>query len=691
MSRGRTTVDGRNGFPAARLRDGWIPALALLALVIAAYQGVRGAGFIWDDEMHVTQNPVIVGPLGLKEIWTSPAARYFPLTLTTFWAEHALWGLDPRGYHAVNVLLHGVCAVLLWRVLRRLAVPGAWLGAALWALHPVQAETVAWVTELKNTQSGVFFLLAALVFLKSLDAGTGERPGPSWSYALTLVFGAMAMASKSSTVILPIVLGLGAWWREGRWRWRVALSLAPLLVMAALSGALSLWTQHLEGANEGAWSRSWGERIAVSGHVIWFYLGKLVWPHPLIFIYPRWTVAAGQAAAYGPIAAAVGLGIALWWGRLGWAKPFFFAYAFFVAALLPVLGLLDQFFWRYSFVGDHFQYLASMGPLALAAAGIATGLAASPRALRGLGWAGCGAVLLILGVLTARQCPKFRSSEALWRDTLDRNPSAWMAHNNLGAELLRRGRIAEAVDQLRASAELEPTNASAQSNLGDALFQMGRFDEAIARDREALRLDPRNVVTQANLGAALLQAGRLQDAEAVLRKALLADPDYAAARMSLGTVYLQGGREADAIRELTRALASDARNESALTNLGVALARTGRLEEARDAFERALTVNPRFFSAQANLGNAWMQLGRTREAIEAYEKAAQLDPGSAAVHWAIATACLKARRYDQAIAHCLQALALNPRYPEAEATLAEARAEKQRAESIFYDPPQRSP
>ncbi len=214
--------------PAGAERD-WIWALVLLAAVFLAYTPVWRAGFIWDDDMHVTANPVIVGPLGLKEIWTTNHARICPLALTTFWFEHALWGLAPLPYHLVNVLVHGLGAVVLWRVLRQLQIPGAWFGAALWALHPVQVETVAWITELKNTQSCLFYLLSILFFVKWLRAG---KTGGNWPYALTLLFAAMAMASKSSTVILPLVLCLCAWWVEGRWQWRRLIAIAPIFLMS---------------------------------------------------------------------------------------------------------------------------------------------------------------------------------------------------------------------------------------------------------------------------------------------------------------------------------------------------------------------------------------------------------------------------------------------------------------------------
>ncbi len=197
--------------------------LVLVLAVILAYLPVLHAGFIWDDDVILTANPSIVGPLGLKEIWTTAAnsSDVAPLTRSTFWLEHKWWGLAPQPYHGVNVLLHGLCAILLWRVLLSLRVRGAWFGAALWALHPVGVESVAWVAEMKNTESGLFFLLAILFFVKWVRARSSDEGfGLDRYYALTLVFSALALLCKASTVILPLVFCLCAWWMEGRWRWR---------------------------------------------------------------------------------------------------------------------------------------------------------------------------------------------------------------------------------------------------------------------------------------------------------------------------------------------------------------------------------------------------------------------------------------------------------------------------------------
>jgi len=348
----------------------WPWALLLLLAVVFAYQPVWHAGFIWDDDAHVTANPCIIGPLGLKEIWTTSAAWYYPLTSTTFWFEHALWGLHPLPYHLINVLLQGACAVALWQVLRSLQIPGAWLGAALWALHPVQVESVAWITELKNTQSGLFYLLAIFFFVQGLKTRATSTKFDQYD-ALTFLCAFLAVASKSSTVILPLVLGLCAWWMEGRVNWRSLVRIGPILLLSIIASAATLWTVKLNALNDHSQvARSLLERLLISGDVFWFYLGKLLWPSPLIFIYPRWEIHAGQGTSYLPVLAMIVLFVVLWRYRNTWARSWFFAMAYFVIALLPVLGLVDQYFWRYSFVGDHFQYLASMGPLALIGVGL---------------------------------------------------------------------------------------------------------------------------------------------------------------------------------------------------------------------------------------------------------------------------------------------------------------------------------
>src|ERR1700674_3020062 len=486
----------------------WLWALLLIALVFAAYARVFNAGFIWDDESHLTQNPCIVGPLGLKDIWTSTRAVYYPLVLTTFWILHKVVGLSPSPYHILNVLMHAGSAVLLWRVLQQLNVGGAWLGAALWALHPVMVQSVAWVTELKNTQSCLFYLLAIFCFLKMDAEGQGSRVR-WWRLAGALLFFIMAIASKPSTVMLPVVLALCVWWRHGRTQWRDVVVLVPFMLVSALASAWTILEQKFHaGASGPEWAQTWPERLIIAGRAIWFYVGKLIWPHPLIFIYPRWELNSSQLTAYFPLLLALAGLVGLWLVRGKWTRPIAFAAAYFVISLFPVLGFFSVYFFRYSFVSDHFQYLASMGPLALAGAGITEGIAV-------IGWkqflqpVACGILLLLLGALTWRQSVIYTDLVTLYQDTLRKNPACWMAHNNLGTEFLRKGQTDKAMIHFQKSLEIKPDHVEAIANLGNVFLRQGRVDEAIVQYNKALEIAPDYASVHTNLGTALLDKGEV--------------------------------------------------------------------------------------------------------------------------------------------------------------------------------------
>jgi tetratricopeptide (TPR) repeat protein len=531
-------------------RHDWFSGLILILFVILTYTPVWQAGFVWDDDRVLTVNHCTVGPLGLKEIWTTSAADICPLTLTTFWVEHALWGLGPLPYHLVNVLLHGASAVLLWRVLRGLRVQGAWLGAALWALHPVAVESVAWITEMKNTESSLFFLLSILFFVRWLRAKElDRRTGVGWNYALTLLFAALAMASKSSTVILPVVLCLCAWWMERRWYWRNLARVAPIFLMSIAASALSIWTQGLQLATvtDPQWVRTWPERLATAGDALWFYLGKLLWPHPLITIYPRWRIDATQWVSYLPLLAVIVILSIFWLKRELWSRAWFFAFAYFMAALLPALGLIDNYIFRFSLVFDHFQYLASIGPLALVGTGLArySDLIIPKKPLLQLTL--CAGLLLILGMASWQRAGVYESQETLWTDTLAKNPNSWLSHNNLGLAFLRKEQRDEAFMHFQKSLEINPNYVEARSNLGLTLFQKGQLDEAVAQYQKALEIDPNSLVTHANLGNALFKKRQLHEAIAQYQKASQLDPNSFAIRYNLGVALFQNGQLDEAI------------------------------------------------------------------------------------------------------------------------------------------------
>ena len=632
--------------PPATHRD-WLWGLILVLAVVLAYQPVWLAGFIWDDDAVVTANPCIIGPLGIKEIWTTRLADICPFTLTTFWLEYALWGLSPLPYHLANVLMHGADAIVLWRLLSSLRIPGAWLGAALWALHPVQVESVAWITEMKNTESALFFLLTILFFMKALEVEeVNTFRKRNWNYGLTLVFAALAMASKSSTAILPVVLSLCAWWKEGRWNGQSQAKVAPILLLAIGVGIVSAWIQkqQLGTVADPQMVRTWLECLATAGYVVWFCLAKLIWPYPLMMVYPRWEIDANQWTSYLPLLAVLSVLFILWIKRKTPSRSYFFAFAYFVAALLPVLGLVNLSYFQHSFVADHFQYLASMGPLALAGAEMVR-LANFLIPSRWLQTRLCAILLLTLGVWSWQRAWVYQNEGTLWTDTLAKNPNCWVGHNNLGIWFFQKGELDDAIAQYQISLKIHPHDPEVYNDLGRAFAQIGDWDEAIAEYTKALELNRDFAEAHGNLGVALYEKGETDKAIDEYRKALLLAPGNAVAH----------------------------------NNLGNALAQTGPPDEAIAEYHAALTINPDYAVAHNNLGNVLFQMGRTDEALIEYQKALEIAPAYAQAHNNLGNALLKLGRIDEAIVQFQYVVRLNPDDATAQQNLAKAQAAARQA------------
>ncbi len=577
------------------MKDPWRSPIAgaalIVVLTIVTYLPALHCGFIWDDDDHLTNNSATVSVDGLIQIWSSPrVSRYYPLTLTSFWVQRHLWGLNPLPYHAVNIALQAVNALLVWVLLRRLLVPGAWLAAALWAVHPVNAESVAWVTELKNTQSGLFFLLALLAFLRFEEGMRGR------DYALALVCGAAAMLSKPSTVVLPAVALLCVWWRRGRWTGRDLLRAAPLAAFGLGMSLLTILEQrwHVTGEGVSEWTLSNAQRSMLAGRAVWFYAGKLVWPWKVCFIYPRWELPVHSVAAWLPLAGLL-LGAGMLWRfrRAAWARAATFGLGYFLVALLPVLGLFDIYFFRYSFVADHFQYLAGIGLIALIVGVGVTMCRRIDEPGRRIAIAASVALLVVLASITWRQVHVYRNLETLWRDTLAKNPGCWLAHQNLGTVLLRAGKTKEAIGQYEQALRFKPDPTTEQDyNLGSALLETGRINDAIRHFQRTLQLNPNHAEAHNNLGDALLQAGQVEGAIGHLQEALRLQPNIAEAHYNLGNAFL----------------------------------RVGRLDDATAQYEQALQIRPDYPEAHYNLGLARERAGKPAEAIQHYEQALQLKP-----------------------------------------------------------------
>jgi Tfp pilus assembly protein PilF len=602
------------------LSGDWLLGLALAAAIALTYVPIWWAGYIWDDDAMVTTNTNLLSWHGLTLIWTTSAADICPLTLTTLWFEHALWGLTPLPYHLVNVLMQIGAAVVLWRVLRELRLPGAWLGAALWALHPVQVESVAWIAEAKNTESGLFFLLSIFFFLRD------EKAGSYRNEILTVLFAALAMASKSSTVVLPVVLILCAWWKDGRWNRQLLRRTAPIFVLSIIAGLVSISTQKAMGSDEPRWLLSFPQKLVLAGDAFWFYLGKLLWPHPLVMVYPRWHLDAARWTSYLPLLAAAVAFSCLWLKRRTWGRPYFFAFAFFLIAVAPVLGLVNMTFFANSFVADHFQYLASMGPLVLAGVGISRcpellgfGKPWLPPVLGGL-------VLATFATISWQREWAYQDAETVCRDTVAQNPLSWSSYNNLGNALLAKGESDEAIAAYDQALQINPQFANPLNNIGNIYFQQGNMDAAKAKFLAALAAEPDDPGANYNLGNVFLREGKLDTAIYQFQKALKHDSKFVVAYENLGDALFEKGDLDGAAVQFRNSLEINEASGVAHNNLGNVYLKKRQYDQAIEQFHAALKINSAYLSAHRNLGLALADTGHYDEAIAQFQECLRIQP-----------------------------------------------------------------
>lgn len=637
-----TTTDTAGGDWLTR-HAAWGYAL-IFAATLLVYLPTLTAGFIWDDAGHVTR-PELRSLAGLMRIWFEPGAtqQYYPLLHSAFWFEHLLWGDSALGYHLINVLLHATSACLFATLLRRLAVPGAWFAAFLFALHPVAVESVAWITEQKNTLSLVLYLSAALAYLR-FDR---ERRTPLYALATGLFLA--ALLSKSVTATLPAALLVVFWWQRGSLSWRRdALPLLPWFALAALAGAVTATFEHtLIGAQGEDFALGAAQRVLLAGRAVWFYFGKLLWPADLIFIYPRWTIDALEAWQWlFPLAALAAVGAA-WWFLTHTRAPLAAA-LLFGGSLFPALGFFNVYPFLFSFVADHFQYLASLAIFALAAAGLtkfAAHFLAPARIASG------AALLITLGTLTWNQGGSYHDLLTLYESTLAKNPACWMAHNNLGSVLVEAGRGDEAIAHFEEALKLRPIYPEAENNLGDALTRLSRPTEAIPHLERALRLRPAYAEAHNNLGNALMAANRAPEGLAAFAASLRVNPAYGTAHRNLGLALASSGRTAEALPHFAEAVKLEPDNAEAQIDWAIALTIANRFAEAVPHFEASLRLRPDDASAHFSYGRALAGAGRTAEAIKQFETALELNPDFADAHLQLALVLRQVGRTQEAEQH----------------------------------------
>ena len=628
--------------------------LIIFALVFVAYRPILPGTFLMDDRRLIQEdNPIVTGQLGPGSIWFRAEWAF---STFVFWLQWLAWGARPGWYHAVNMALHAASAVLLWRLLARLKIPGAWLAGAIFAVHPVAVASVARIAEMKNTLSLPFFLLAALFYVRYEDAscpakgvgqnsscqdfderrnpslrlsprergerGRGRAPAALW-YGLSLGAFVLALLSKTSTVMLPFVLLGVAAFRRGRIRGRDLIYTGPFFGLALAFGLMSAWFQkHVYLVGVTLAPESFGERLAIAGRAFWFYLGKVLLPVDLNLVYPRWKVDASSLLSFLPVFLIGAAFLLCWRFRRAWGRPVLLGLGTFAVTLLPALGFFDsQFLTRWQ-VSDHLQYLPMIAPVALAAAALAVLLRA------GVFRAAAAMLVLALTILTFARAQCFAAPERLFRDTLAKNPEAWAARNDLGVILAAATNLPAAIEQFTASIQSNPDNPDAHANLAQALALQGKFEQAEAEFGKALALKPLDAQVYRNFAATLGQLGKPGEAARQLQTALSLKPDLPT-RLELAQLFFQQGDLGQAETQYRLALRLDPDCLEALNNLGwlLATASDDHLRDGPEAVhlaERARRLPPLpGLCVAGTLAAAYAEAGRFPDAVATAEKAVQ--------------------------------------------------------------------
>ena len=609
-------------------------ALGILALGLLVGVGYLPAalwgGFVWDDRVFTESAPVRAAS-GLWWIWFSPSdieseGHYWPLTYTTFWIEHKLWGYDPTGYHVVNVVLHFANALLLWRLLARLTVPGAWAIAAVFAVHPLHVESVAWVIERKDVLSGAFYLAAFLTYVRFAasrgDPHRAQMKGAMarWRhYFFALALFALGMLCKSIVVTLPVALSICHWWQRGRITGADMLRLAPFFAVG-----LGIATADMSYYEEDiAVDYSPLERVLIAARALWFYAGKLLCPVGLAVIYPHWEIGVADPMAWGYVVTGFAVGAALYGFRHRIGRGPLAGALFFAVTLSPVLGFIDYGYMQFSFVADRYQYLAGIGVLAVIVGSAVHRAGRLPGAWQ-------KAILIIalgiLGTLTWRQAGIYRDEVTFFNHIISHNPTARNAHLNLGKALFEAGRREDGLAAIQIAVAQRPNSFKAHYSAGLMLMHLSRLDEAEQHLRRAVELNPNHRDAHYSAGMVLSGLDRIDEAERHYLRAVELDPSHFQALTNLGAMLISNGRFADAERHLRRALGINPHDSKALHNLALARLRQKHYAEALALYRRVVERMPRNARAFADMGIALYYLGRVEEALKNLDHALSLDP-----------------------------------------------------------------
>jgi tetratricopeptide (TPR) repeat protein len=639
-----------------------------LVLVVTGFciylPSIRGS-WLWDDEEYILRNDLVHSANGFSRVWITLnplgsdwGGNYYPLSTLVTWLEWHLWGDQTLGYHLVSVALHVASALLLWRLFSRLGLAFAWVGAMLFLVHPLAVESVAWMSELKNTLSLPLFLLAALSWLDYGEKGTME------TYRASLLWFALSLAAKTSGLMLPVVFLAYGWWKCGRITPRDLKILSPFFALSLIAGIITLLPPHLATAPliyQTVWSL--GPSLACLGGTIIFLLGKCFVPVGPLPDYPGLEKLNPTAFDLLPwfILVVVGVLLLVGWRRATWSRPAALGLGFFLLNLFPVIFFVAKNYGWMNWSLDHLVYVPVIGLIGWVIAWLEllrqrVGLRAQPAI-----WAGIGAVLLLFSWGSFSYADVFSSADRFWTYTLEKEPENWRVHYNYAKSLENDApRFPEAIAEFEKSIALNPSSDLPQFELATILETEGRSAEAKDHFLQAAKLNPHEMraylalselarkagdltatetyIRQAStaapddpaplaaLAALRMQAGQKKEALDLYEQAVKKDPDQIAFRYNYGVALLQSGMPAPAVEQLQAAVALDENLVSAHQNLGVALAQTGALPQAAEQFGDVVALRPNDANARDNLGLALAQTGHLDDAIEQFQKALELNP-----------------------------------------------------------------
>ena len=620
---GKIGKPGGHAIPGPRPDSSWyervvqdpLTAFALCLLVAASYFPVTSAGFVWDDAAFTMAEPV-QSLFGIWQIWFEPSSlekregHYWPILYSTFWLEHKLWGFNPLGYHLVNLLLHAAVTLMLWRFLRRLAVPGAWVAAMIFAVHPLHVESVAWVIGRKDMLATLFYLGAALAYMRFVEDQRWQR------YAMALALFTAGLLCKSMLVTLPAALLIWHWWKHGRVTADDVTRVLPLLLVGLFVTVID-WSFY-KSREVISFDYAFIERVLIAARSLVFYVDKLVWPTELVVIYPKWEVSVGDWFAWGCALAALLVAGLLWCCQRQIGRGPLAGLLFFVVTMSPTLGFVDYGYMQFSFVADRYQYLAEIGVIAVVVGIVAHGLkrlagagavsvastastasatsgatvertrnAAPSNRLAGVRKASVqvmaavmlAASLAALGMTTWRQASLYHDAGTLFTHIITHNPEARGAYHNLGDWFHKQEQFEEARAAYQIAVEQRPDFAPLRNQMGITFDKLNQYENAEEQYRVSVKINPRFVHGMNNLASVLARQEKYQESLKYYRKVLAMDPNYINSHIGMGFV----------------------------------LSKLNRLEEALASFDRALELDPSRTEARTNRDQVLKFLGRTAE------------------------------------------------------------------------------